>query len=215
MRRFAAYGVVAVAVALTAAALLGETWQLGATDDLVPRRMFPVPVTTLQDCWYLARDPVDANDGALADNAKTWGGVQVSKLRNGWNKVTIGFLCYGDGDGPGDPNEGGFDFAIYACRPFSSLEYVCSGSATVGDLRASCLPFDSAGSSVPWPKQYKWAEGSATLVDDHDWEIAPTWTQDANEMGKVSFDPMGCSYVYIHVDAISKLTTIYPLITGR
>jgi hypothetical protein len=31
----------------------------------------------------------------------------------------------------------------------------------------------------------------------------------------VSFDPTGCSYVYIHVDAISKLTTIYPLITGR
>jgi hypothetical protein len=198
-----------------AAALLGETWQLGVTDDPVPRRLFPMPQTTMQDSWYLARDPVDANDGDLTVYGKMWGGVQPGKLRNGWNKVTIGFLCYGDGDGPGDPNEGTFDFAVYTCRPFSSLEYVCSGSATVGDLRASCLPFDSGGALVPWSNQYKWAEGSATLVDDYDWEIAPTWTQDPNGMGKVSFDPMGSSYVYVHVNAISKLTTIYPLVTGR
>lgn len=176
----------------------------------------PTPITP-QEPWYLVRS-VDSNDAALTGVTKSWdSAVQVLRVMRPWNTVTLSFLAYGDGGGdpnaPGDPNEGGFNYDVFACREHGSMEKVCSGSVSISDIEASCMP--DSGVVLADPNHYKWAEGSASLVTSQSWDAAVGCTTVADEIGKISWDPLGAPYLYVRVYGITAITKVYVLVTGR
>jgi hypothetical protein len=211
MRRFIALaGVLAVSVACYAASL-------GIYGETSPGTDTGQASLTPQESWYLVRGPVTEADADLTGATKAWGAVTESDLPilKPWSTVTLAFLCYGDGDGAGNPEGGTFTYEVYHCRRVGSLEKVCDGTATVGAVQASVLPHDDAGTELDEPTNYKWVEGSPVLVSSQCWDAQVGWTKVADEVGKVSWDPLGSPYLLVRITSMSGVTSIYPLLTGR
>jgi hypothetical protein len=215
MRRKTARTVLVVAVLIFCAAVLCRAGFLPRYGDGNPVQALGQGLLTSQEKWYGVR-AVSAADSALTGKTKAWHVIRLSLVRMPpWNTTTLSFVCYGDGTGGGDPNAGSFSYEVYVCRMFGSLEKVCGGTATVGELEASVLPHDDHGTPVADPNQYKWVEGGASLVTSAAWDTNVGATQVADEMGKISFDPLGTPYLYVRVYDITNITTVYVLVTGR
>lgn len=188
--------------------------QLGTTDDPTPARVNPNAIVTTCEPWYLMRTVTSA-ETALTGAGKMWSGALAVPVMKAWNTVSLSFLAYGDGDGAGDPNDATIGYTAYMARRGGSLEFVCSGSPTVGAVLASSLPWDETEAAVLDPNDHKWAEGGATLVTAEGWDTPVGYTLRADEVGKVSWDTHGAGYVYVRVTAMTSISTVYVMMTGR
>jgi len=170
---------------------------------------------TSQEPWRLVRT-VSEDDVALTKITKAWGGVGTElKMLPSLDTCTFSFLAYGNNGFAGGPDNGSFSYEIYCCRQFGSLEFVCSGDVTIGAIQASVLPWEKTETATSNADIFKWAEGGASLVSTQDWDLTVGYTETADQMGKISFDSLGCSYVYVRIFDKVNITLVYVLATGR
>lgn len=215
MRRSTAKVVLMAAALVGLASVMGRAGFLPKQGSGNPVQALGQGVMTSQEKWHGVRS-VSVSDPALTGKTKAWHSARTMlSLMPPWNTASLAFVCYGDGVGPGDPNGGSFSYEVYVCRLYGSLEKVCAGTATVGELEASVLPHDDLGTPLSDPNQYKWVEGGATLVTSAAWDTDVGSTKVADELGKISFDPLGAPYLYVRIYNITNITTVYVLATGR
>lgn len=151
---------------------------------------------------------ITTSDTALTSSTRTWSSISSSfyQIKPDWDRVSISFLAYGDGDGAGDPVDGTFDYKVFLCRPYGSAKQACSGSATVGTLEASHNPQTQQAVT-----DSKWVE-LPTVTST--WRVAVTASGAVNDQGNVNIAVTGEFGIYVEVTSLTNISTLTVFITG-
>ena len=160
---------------------------------------------------------VTTNDTSLLVTTDNWEDIKAVfiPIPPQFSTVMLQFYAYGDGTGPGSPDGGTFDFAVYVAKRFGNAVAVCSANdAVVGKSQLSTNPMTGAqlndgdpNSSYCWVDTFTLAETWITAVVDGD-------NAGADRTATVAFDPLGYSGIYVYITDMSSVTSVSVVMTG-
>jgi hypothetical protein len=167
---------------------------------------------TYQDAWHRVRI-VSASDTPLSATTRTWTNVatQFRCLPRRWNTVSVALLGYGSGTGAGDPGSGSCAWTLYVARRYGGPQIVATGTWAIGAMRASHTPWD--GSAVADASHHKW--GGLPVVTHDYWPSSVVAAGTTDQIGTLTFDPLGHWGLYLECTSVTGLTTLTVLATGR
>lgn len=153
----------------------------------------PVHNETPQFTWRTIRDAEAASDIALDATTKKWADKpsETYALPESFNNIEIRFR--------GNDAYATANYAVYIYNTDDDATLVCSGAIVAGDQTATMGGFycDTISATDYWPTNVVTADASAN-----------------NGMGRIAFDGLGSSHLFVELTSISDDDTISVDIRG-
>ena len=160
--------------------------------------------------WVQMRNAAE-NDVALTASTRAWNTVDTLFYELPLDARIVQISAYGHGNGTadsGDPAAGSFAYKVYICKKYGSAQLLCTGTWNVGALELTHNPEN--GISLNASSNYKWCE--STTPTEY-WPGSVTAGGTSDDIGTISFDPLGYYGIYVEVASIASVSDVTVVMT--
>ncbi len=179
-----------------------------------------VSPTTVQP-RYKTIATVLADHTPLAATTKNWDDCKALfvPIPAEWRNLAISFIGYGDGTGPGSPNNTTFTYTIFTIDYFGGARKICAGTGTIGAQQLSHHPCTGVSLNSGAPNvNYCIADDlneTAQFVTQRD--IGYSDNESGDGWASVEFDRYEAYGLFVEITSMTgqAVTSIEAIFTGH